>query len=41
MMRLLVAALLAALVAALSDAANLPALEQFPAWRDAPAEPLK
>jgi tetratricopeptide (TPR) repeat protein len=33
-------ALLAALVAALSDANHLPALEQFPAWRDAASEPL-
>jgi len=31
-------ALLSALVAALSNASNLPALDQFPAWRDAPAE---
>ena len=33
--------LLAVLVAALNEAANLLALEQFPAWRDASAEPLE
>jgi hypothetical protein len=32
--------LLAALDAALNDATNLPALDQFPAWRDAQPEPL-
>ena len=34
-------ALLAALVAALNDASSVPALDRFPAWRDAPAEPLE
>ena len=33
--------LLAALVDALKDATSLPALEQFPAWRDAQPEPLE
>jgi voltage-gated potassium channel Kch len=32
--------LLAALATALNDATNLPALERFPVWRDAPPEPL-
>jgi len=33
--------LLAALVAALNDTTNLPALEQFSAWRDAQPQPLE
>jgi hypothetical protein len=33
--------LLGALVAALNDATNLPALKQFPAWRDTQPEPLE
>ncbi len=33
--------LVAALVAALNDATNLPALEQFSAWRDAQPQPLE
>jgi WD40 repeat protein len=33
--------LLAALVAALRDATNLPVLEQLPAWRDAQPQPLE
>jgi hypothetical protein len=33
--------LLAALVAALNDATNVPGLDLFPAWRDALAEPLE
>jgi len=34
-------ALLAALVAALNDAKSLPALDAFPAWRDAAPQPLE
>ena len=33
--------LFAVLVAALNDATNLPALEQFPAWREGQPQPLE